>query len=157
MYFWNTSKLIDDLKNNRLTQTHFKNYYMGSAVLMLFGIFLLNLLPEVNIRYAFAEFICQIGLLFTAMNAIYKANGAEQGKDFLNRFIALYFPITIKMSIVGLGLGLLAGVVLEVLGFTAVEGQENMIEDISSLILSVLITALTFWRIYVAMQAIQRV
>jgi drug/metabolite transporter (DMT)-like permease len=156
MYFWQTNKLIDDLKNNRLTQTHFKNYYLGSAILMLIGIFILNISPETNLRYGLAEFICQVGVLITAVNAIYKANGGEKGTDFLNRLVALYFPITIKMSVLGIAVGVVIGVILQLSGLTSVEGQSTMIEDLTWLVLTILITALSYWRIYVAMQNIQR-
>lgn len=40
MYFWNTKKLVADIKNNVLTENDYKNYYIAGGVLLLFVIFL---------------------------------------------------------------------------------------------------------------------
>jgi len=39
MYFWRTDKLIEDLKQNRVSQNEFKNYYLASSIIVLLGIF----------------------------------------------------------------------------------------------------------------------
>ena len=58
MYFWNTKQLIQDIKTKQVTQAEFKNYYIGSAVITLLLVMLLNIAPTSTPRYAISEFIC---------------------------------------------------------------------------------------------------
>lgn len=52
MYFWNTKKLIDDLRNDRLSEQNYKNYYLVSSVFMVIIMFAMRLNPIVDIVQA---------------------------------------------------------------------------------------------------------
>lgn len=99
MYFWRTDLLIKDLKQNRVTQADFKNYYLVSGILILLGFFALSQTAVEELKISLAVFLINLGLLISWINAAFKANGGEQGQNFLNRFIALYLTITIKITI----------------------------------------------------------
>jgi hypothetical protein len=80
MYFWNTTQLIKDLKNNQVSESDFKNYYVVSGILILFSIFLLSHLPTEDWKISLSVFLINSGLLMSWMNAIFKVNGGHQGQ-----------------------------------------------------------------------------
>ena len=156
MYFWNTKQLIQDIKTKQVTQAEFKNYYIGSAVITLLLIMLLNIAPTSTPRYAISEFICNVGLLLTWMNLIFKANGAEQGQDFLNRFLALYFPITLKFLVYGILIAMLLEFFWSSLILDVSEAQKGLLNDIRWLVYNFILMCLMYWRIYMGIQQINQ-
>ena len=57
MYFWRTDQLIDDLKQNRVTQADFKNYYLVSGILILLGFFALSQTAVEELKISLAGFV----------------------------------------------------------------------------------------------------
>lgn len=37
MYFWNVNRLVDDIRLNKVSETHYKNYYIASSILIFFS------------------------------------------------------------------------------------------------------------------------
>ena len=154
MYFWRTDLLIEDLKQNRVTQADFKNYYLVSSILILLSFFALSQAETEDMKISLASLIINIGLLVTWINAIFMANGGEKGHAFLNRFIALYLPITIKITV----FAIVAMICFEMIfsrfksGFD--EAQLAHMDAIESLVVDISLSFLIYWRIYVAIKKI---
>lgn len=158
MYLWNTKKLIEDLKHNQVTETQFKNYYLvGSSLLLLSGA-LVNFSPAIDVKLSWAEFIIQLGLLISWTNAMFKVNGGEQGKLFISRFVALSVPISIKLlvifSVIYLVVVIIVGVLLTVLGFDFEKIVILQNRDLRVILMNIAFSFVAYWRIYVAMKAI---
>ena len=75
MYLWRTDKLIDDLKQNKVNQAEFKNYYLASGVIVLLGIFAASQIEPEDVKTSLALFLINLGLLISWTNVIFKANG----------------------------------------------------------------------------------
>lgn len=156
MYFWSVKRLVEEIRLNKVSETHYKNYYIASSILIFFSYLALTLTPESKPTEAWASFVLQIGLLISWVNAIFKANGGEHGRDFLKRFIALYLPVTIQSLVLFI---LIAVVVEGLLPMLTVNMDEAVLEQITTikdLSFEVIISCYIYWRIYKAMQQINQ-
>ena len=72
MQFWNTAKLIEQLKHDQLSQAKYKNYYIASCLLTLLSLYLVQLAPRTNMQALIVEFVVSIGILITATNYIFR-------------------------------------------------------------------------------------
>ena len=156
MYFWNVNKLVEDLKLNKVSETDFKNYYIVSAIIILLSYLALTLAPESTVSAAWASFILQIGLLISWINAIFKVNGGEKGRDFLKRIIALSLPITIQSLVLFLIVGISLQVIILVFASSLEEVMLKQLNIVMDLIFEVIISTYIYWRIYVAVKQINQ-
>ena len=154
MYFWRTDQLIDDLKQNRVTQADFKNYYLVSGILILLGFFALSQTAVKELKISLAVFLINLGLLISWINAAFKANGGEKGHAFLNRFIALYLPITIKITIFAIVVMICFELIFNVFKGQFDEFQLAHIDAIKSAVVDIATSFLIYWRIYVAIKKV---
>lgn len=154
MYFWRTDQLIDDLKQNRVTQGDFKNYYMVSGILILLGFFALSQTGVEELKISLAGFVIHLGLLISWTNAAFKANGGEKGYAFLNRFIALYLPITIKISIFAIVGMICYELIFNIFKGRFEEAELAHINAIESTVVDLVSSFLIYWRIWVAIKKV---
>ena len=154
MYFWRTDLLIKDLKQNRVTQADFKNYYLVSGILILLGFFALSQTAVEELKISLAVFLINLGLLISWINAAFKANGGEHGQNFLNRFITLYLPITIKITIFAIVVMICFEVIFNVFKGQFDEVQLAHIDAIKSAVVDIATSFLIYWRIYVAIKKV---
>ena len=149
MYFWNTKQLVADLKADRVSNSQLKNYYIGTTLMILTMMALVELGPEGRLDYVFTDWLVNIGLTITWLNLIFKANGGEDGRDFLNRMISISFPISIRVLV----FGILIAFVLELLWLPwreqLNEAQAQLWENIVWIIFSMTLTCVGYWRAYV--------
>ncbi len=155
MYFWNTEKLIDDLKNNRLTEESFKNYYITVGLFTLLGMYAVHLAPRINPQSVIVEFVMSIGILITGLNALFAANGGKAGKYFLNRTVSLALPISIKLLVLSI-----IPYVIFIGTFQYLNGSFDKPGIIDprlewfDTIFTLLIQLITYWRLYVALKKV---
>lgn len=155
MYFWNVNKLIQDLKTNQVTQTQFKNYYIISGILILLSLFFVAITPEQPVRLNLATFVVNLGLLISWTNAIFKANGGEQGQQFLNRFFALYLPIVLKTLVAFILIVLVLELIWSNYSEALSEPEVEKINQYKDAILDPIFSCIVYWRIYRAMLKLQ--
>lgn len=154
MYLWSVKRLIEDIRLGEVTETQYKNYYIASSLLVLFGYLMLNLSAEIKPTIALASFVLQLGLLVSWVNAIFKANGGEQGKDFLKRVIALYLPVAIQTMLLFIAIGIVIEVVFPLLINNMDENAQNHLNSIKDLIFEVIVSTCIYWRIHKAIKLI---
>ena len=155
MYFWNTAKLIDDLKHDRLNDGHFKNYYIASSIFMLLALFAIEISPAQNTLYSSISFLINLIVLLLATNSIYKVNGGAQGKDFLNRITSLMLPIFIKQLLIFIVLSVIVYTFIGLIyGFAYFDQAETPFLDLVDMILGILVMITIYWRIYVAVKKV---
>ncbi|MCH7312858.1 hypothetical protein [Acinetobacter sp. ANC 3882] len=161
MYFWNTKKLIEDLRNGRLSEQNYKNYYLISSVFMFIIMFAMRLSPIVDIVPNLIDALISIIILIIGVNFCFNANGGNQGKQFLNRLICICLPIGVRF--------LLAYILIMVFIIIAFVVTAKFIEptQIPALIapykhwvmffISILMQVMMYWRFCVALKAISRI
>ena len=154
MYFWNVNKLVEDLRLNKVSEVDFKNYYIASTIIIFFGYLALTLTPESSASEAWASFILQVGLLMSWMNAIFKVNGGEKGRDFLKRIIALYLPITFQSFALFVVIGVVLNAILPFFSSNLDEAAFQQFNIIKDLIFEVILSTYIYWRIYKAVKQI---
>ncbi|CAM4313481.1 hypothetical protein [Acinetobacter pragensis] len=154
MYFWNVNKLVEDLRLNKVSEVDFKNYYIASTIIIFFSYLALTLTPESSASEAWASFILQVGLLMSWMNAIFKVNGGEKGRDFLKRIIALYLPITLQSFALFIVIGVVLNVILPFFSSNLDEAAFKQFNIIKDLIFEVILSTYIYWRIYKAVKQI---
>ena len=150
MYFGNVKQLVEDLKTHQVTQTQFKNYYLVSIIFVLLNYLLMSQLEIMDLNIQAATTLVQLGLLITWVNILFKANGGEQGQQFLNRVVALSLPIGIRVTVAMV----LIWTILEffIQGYKTQVSTEQviLIENGLNAALEMSISFVFYWRVYVA-------
>ncbi|ENW91946.1 MULTISPECIES: hypothetical protein [Acinetobacter] len=161
MYFWNTKKLIEDLKNDRLSEQNYKNYYLISSVFMFIIMFAMRLSPIVDVVQNTIDALLNIIIFIIGVNFCFKANGGNQGKQFLSRLICLCLPIGIRFI---LAYFLLILCIIFAFIVTARFIDSTQIPALIApyqkwvmLIISIFMQVMMYWRFCVALKAISRI
>ena len=107
MYFWKVDKLVEDMREDRVTQKEELKYMLASAILTLLLMELSSFLTglEGEISYGMTEFLMGIGFILLCAGGIYycsRINEAGDGRNFLNRFVCLGWTTSIKFSVISL-------------------------------------------------------
>ena len=147
MYIWKTNKLAEDLKENKVSQTDFKRYYLISSVILSISVYFLSIEARPYPVVCFFETVGVIIVTIFGLNLIFKANGGDDGKDYLNRVISLSLPVMIKSMVIAFLIGIVIGI-LELSGIS-----KEYLEYCISLSI-VFVDALILWRVKVHVQCI---
>jgi len=160
MYFWNTKKLIDDLRNNRLTEQNYKNYYLVSSVFMLIMMFAMRFAPVDGELPNLIDAVLSTIILIVGINFCFKANGGNQGKQFVSRLICLFLPIGIRFILayflLFLSLILVFILTARFIDSTQILALITPYQKWGMLIISILMQVMMYWRFCVALKAIHR-
>ena len=100
MYIWKVAPLIEELKNQKLSQKEQLKYFLTYSLLMILSTdpFLytdFNYVIYDTIDTVVASVITVIGIIYC-----YKVNERVDGKDFILRFLTLGLPITVRFVFV---------------------------------------------------------
>lgn len=107
MYFWKTSLLVEDLKRSSLGENDFKNYYLATAIFTSACLYLAMLQPRENILALVLEAIGTLVVTVLGLNAAFRANGGPTGSRFVEKAVAISFPLLSKVFVAGFASGLL--------------------------------------------------
>ncbi|UHA74880.1 hypothetical protein [Paenibacillus sp. 481] len=124
MYWWSTKKLIADFRAGQVSEKQKLKYLITFALLHAISAeVLLWLNSEEGVIYNIYDWITvltHILLIGWGISACYKANVAGDGKHFIERFICLSVPITIRYItiIIPILFLILIGLIVVVGGFT---------------------------------------
>ena len=149
MYFWNTKALSEDIKNSKLSDKDWKNYYLAGSIFITLSMYMLALSPRENSSAVLLEAILMIGILIFGISTTFNTNQASGNNiyNYISNMTALSFPLMVKFFtlslILGLGLGIAEGA-----GLSSAFSQEWII-----VALSVSVQALMFWRLNCHLQS----
>lgn len=121
MYILNYIKLAEDLRDNKVSEKQQFHYLIGTTI--IFGIiYASRLLPyEGDIKIALLTDIISLLLMIIGLIVIYRKNQQWDGKHFIERYLCLWFPI----SIVGFFIWvLIGGITIAII--LMIFGQEGM-------------------------------
>lgn len=142
MYLWKTHLLVAELKANSINENSFKNYYLATSILVSVCYYLALLEPHENLPALAVEAIGTIVVTVLGINAAFKANAGVSGVGFLNKVVSIFFPLLIKIIVVGFALGILL-VVLDQSGTN--KSDAAWVTSISIIAIQVVM----FWRLVV--------
>ncbi|AFM22864.1 hypothetical protein [Desulfomonile tiedjei] len=99
MYWWNVSKLAEDLREGRVQEKERFKYYI--AAILMYSI-VLELAPFFPETFNMVEFISSaVGVIITIAGTIlcYRVNRNGDNTDFIGRMICLSWPVSIKIGV----------------------------------------------------------
>ena len=150
MYFWNTKALSEDIKNNKLSDNNWKNYYIEGSIFLTLSMYMVAFSPRENITSVLIEAILMIGILIFGVSITFNTHqaGGINISSYISKMTALSFPLIVKFFtlsfVVGLVIGIAGGA-----GLSPEFAQAWII-----VVLSVSVQALMFWRLNVHLQNI---
>jgi len=150
MYFWKTALLAKDIKENLLSDNDWKKYYLASAIFVSLCMYFLRVSPPDETLIVLVEAILVIGIIIFGVQATYNTNLAGDGSNsnYVQRMVALSFPISLKIF----ALAILFGVILGVSNEIAPIEQSVQVYVYSAF--GVVAEALIFWRLNVHLKSI---
>ncbi|MCK6261755.1 hypothetical protein KP803_00545 [Vibrio sp. ZSDE26] len=100
MYFWNIKALKKDIIGEKLTEKdRFIYAFIQFSVYTIAFEYLLSGHVEHSNDWNQFEAMANIAIVLIGTYLIYKANGGENGQDFLGRYFSIGFVVTIRFSV----------------------------------------------------------
>ncbi|MBR9875587.1 hypothetical protein L3V31_15785 [Vibrio sp. J1-1] len=100
MYFWNIEALKRDIVGGRLTE---KDRFVYALIYIVFSAATYEYFQGTNTEYSNLwdkiEAIANVVVVLAGTYFTYRANGANNGRDFLGRYFSLGFVVTIRFLV----------------------------------------------------------
>lgn len=141
MYLWHTAQLREELKNNTLSESAKKNYYIVLSVIALLVMNISILAGGTDATKTVIEAFFEILILIVGVNVTFKTNG---GNDYITRVVVLSVPLLIKTY---LGM-LISAVALGILAFL-LKRLDHPSDYWFAFVVSLLFQGFYFWRLNV--------
>ena len=150
MYFWNTKALSEDIKDSKLTDNDWKNYYLAGMIFLTLATYLIALNPRENITSILIEAILMIGILIFGVSITFNTHKASDNNiaSYISKMTALSFPLSVKFFTLSLLVGFIMGFA-EGAGLSLAFSQAWLM-----VVLSVSVQVLFFWRLNIHLQSI---
>ena len=157
MYFWKTKALSEDIKNDKLSDNDWKNYYL--VVLIVMGPLMLVAMASaaISINATLINAILSIVIIFFGVNKTFKTHNVNGNSPsrYIQNMIALTVPLTIKFYILSLFSGFfIGGFVIAIISSGSSIDPEQALEWLSCVVAAPAIQVLMFWRYNVHIQNI---
>lgn len=104
-HLWRADLLAHDLANGSISQKDAARYMMAAAFLYAQATYLSVWLGGYRDLTLLFEFVVVVVISLVGVQECYKANGAESGRDFLQRYCALAVPVGVNTTVVSIILG----------------------------------------------------
>lgn len=150
MYFWNTKALAKELKEGSVDQKEKMKYFV---IFMLSTYVVFDLSLYMQEEYSSDDFILSLlntGLMMIAVYFCYRINLEGDNFEFIDRFVCLSLPISIRFICVVFGILIGVSFLSSFLGesFNPWAEEGSLQEGIEILLVEILY----FWRIWVAIK-----
>lgn len=143
MYFWKVDSLVDDFKQNKVTQKEEMKYILLFSILEV-----LNSESFINVNQTnFYDTLNSVLLLiFTIIGILYcyKVNSEGDNKDFMVRLIAIGLPVMIRVTVIGIPI-LIIGVIMESSFLLSSEESDSGESTVMLVIISTLFMIGYYW------------
>lgn len=147
MHLWKTERLSRDLLNNAVSQQDSARYMMVASLVYVQANYSALWFGGYRDWTLFFEAAVVVVISLIGVHECYKANGAEDGRDFLLRYGALGVPIGLKVAVFAIAFG-------QVLyyGFPLVANQgafrdPALVYRVASFSVSIGLAFVYYWRI----------
>lgn len=145
MYLWKVDNLIEDLKNNKVSQ---KEQFKYALAFSIFTGIAADPSLSIGLQYGFMDFVSSVTMLVITVFGVivcYKENKRADDKDFVLRFFTLGLPVAIRFIVVIIPLGIVAGLLEAVFN----PNHENDAEYVVTTIYQVLFIAVSGVAFYI--------
>jgi len=146
MYFWKIEKLKEDIRESKLTE---KDRFIYALIYLVLGAIVMELMMLTQIENGNVwDLINSVGnIIIVTLGTIYayKANGSNNGSDFLGKYFSIGFVMAIRFLVYAIPLFLL----LFVYYFYAFGEEEEIPTNYIDVIPFLIWYAVMYWRIYV--------
>jgi hypothetical protein len=138
MYFWNISALKNDLINNKLNEHADFMYLRAMLILLTLGAY------PFETSNTFDTYSWLINLFIVGLGTFicFKANGANDGKYFLQRYLSIAWVMSVKLVVFFIPSIVTLNIALEILG-VAVPDETSLLD--AGLVAAVSIVY--YWRV----------
>jgi hypothetical protein len=130
MYWWNVSKLAEDLREGRVDEKERFKYFLATFIAwnILVPLFIYTGGPFDTDRWVSAAVYLIIAIIGIAL--CYKVNSSGDNTDFVGRMICLGWPTAIRLALMFCGIVLFVGLMNSV--FPGVDGPWSFLSRIPS-------------------------
>jgi len=148
MYLWKVNNLIDDLRNDRITEKESMKYLVVTSVLYILGN---DSYFTIGLEYSYLDTISTfliIAITIVGTLYCYSANNIGDNRDFIKRFFCLSLPVSIRLLVIVTPLAIVSAVLATEYwpeAFSTAPLGETYKTDIWSVSLGVLVEVLFFW------------
>lgn len=140
MYFWKINKLKEDFIAGSVSEKSMLKYLVAYTIFVGLAMIPFGETNEFDLFSALLLIpVSVIGLLYA-----YSSNGGDSGTNFLAKYFAIGWVVTVRLLVVILPLAVVTGIVMASVGFDIPEGTTMW-----DVLITTVITAFYFWRIAV--------
>jgi len=122
MIWFNLKSLESKISNNELSDKDGFNYLLANAIVTIIAVNITTGKDSATWMLLTGFFLALL-ITIWGINAAFSANNAIDGKDFLKRYLAISWVISMRIFVVILGVALISGIVMGIL--TAMNGEDN--------------------------------
>ncbi len=123
MYFWHVDKLVEDFRNNNVSEKEKFKYFLLFGVLMTLC---MDPFMYIGLSYSVIDSAITAGMLIAVIGGTYYcyiSNRDVDDKDFISRFLCIGLPIAVRLLIFSIPIMIAIIALEEVYGIGA-EGNE---------------------------------
>lgn len=134
MYFWKVDSLVDDFKQNKVTQKEEFKYILLFSILTLLST---NSFVSIDSTYNFYDTLDLILLIIITVAGIYycfKINSDGDNKDFMVRFISIGLPVVVRVLAIAIPIFIISAMIESLFFITSEEMESDSCESTLSLV-----------------------
>lgn len=109
MYWWNTHKLAEAIKNDLLNEYDKMKYFLTLSLILIVSLYSIHF-QKPPLVTAFIEMILMFFIVLLGILITFKANRGKEGKDYIVRVTCLSLPIFLKIILLSVLLGIILGI-----------------------------------------------
>ena len=134
MYFWKVDSLVDDFKQNKVTQKEEFKYILLFSILTLLST---NSFVSIDSTYNFYDTLDLILTIIITVAGIYycfKINSDGDNKNFMVRFISIGLPVVVRVLAIAIPIFIISAIIESSFFMTPEEMESDSSESTLSLV-----------------------
>jgi hypothetical protein len=117
MYFWNIKALKESLSNEGLSENESFKYLLATLILFTLASFPFEYSNDMDTL----SWLVELGIIAFGTFLCFRANGAAEGKFFLQRYLSLAWVLSVKLIAFLIPFFIVLNIVLEAFGIPYTE------------------------------------
>ena len=147
MYFWDSRRLAVDLRNDAVPAATLRNHFIAVLLLGAPSVFYGVGSGTPPDAWDGLRVLGVIGIIIIGIRRAYQANGGDQGTRFVEKSVALLWPLTIQSFVLAVSLTVMSLALDSVMdGRLSADGKALM-DDVSMVVLELAVQAWVMWRL----------
>ncbi|RXJ68806.1 hypothetical protein CS022_24015 [Veronia nyctiphanis] len=140
MYFWRINTLKEDFIAGNVTEKSMFKYLVAYTIFV--GLAMIP--PSEPNQFDLLSILILIPVSIIGLLYAYSSNGGDSGTDFLAKYFAIGWVVTVRLLVVFIPLAVVTNIVMVGSGFDISEGTTMW-----NVLITIVIEAFYFWRIAV--------